>query len=121
MQHNGGGFDVALDLVGGTMLSACCELLALNGNLASMTEALGQDDFEAVFQTNASFPPVRANASSLTNDRAIWRNYREILDHLSQHFASGARAPPRKTILGGLSASLQAPMRCWKTMPCRVR
>ena len=58
MQHNGGGFDVALDLVGGNMLSACCVLLALDGNLASITEAPGQDDFEALFQKNASFQPV---------------------------------------------------------------
>src|SRR6188768_436331 len=55
MQHNGGGFDVALDLVGGNMLSACCILLALDGNLASITEAPGQDDFEVLFQKNASF------------------------------------------------------------------
>jgi NADPH2:quinone reductase len=77
MQHNGGGFDVALDLVGGNMLSACCVLLALDGNLASITEAPGQDDFAALFQKNASFQPVGANASSLTNDRAIWRKYRK--------------------------------------------
>ena len=106
LQHNGGGFDVALDLVGGNMLSACCVLLALDGNLASITAAPGQDDFEALFQKNASFQPVGANASSLTNGRAIWRKYREILDHLSQHFDSGALAPPRITILGGLSSEV---------------
>ena len=56
MQHNGGGFDVALDLVGGTMLSACCALLAMDGNLASITEAPGRDDFETLFQKNAVVP-----------------------------------------------------------------
>ena len=88
------------------MLSACCVLLALDGNLASITAAPGQDAFEALFQKNASFQPVGANASSLTNDRAIRQKYREVRDHLSQHFDSGARAPPRIIILGGLSAEV---------------
>jgi NADPH:quinone reductase-like Zn-dependent oxidoreductase len=43
---------------------------------------------------------VGANAYWLTNDRAIWRKYREILDHLSRHVDSGALAPPQITILG---------------------
>ena len=36
MQRNAGEFDVALDLVGGKMLSACCTLLAVDGNLSSI-------------------------------------------------------------------------------------
>jgi len=52
------------------------------------------------------FSPWGANASSLTNDRAIWQKYREVRDHRSQHFDSGALAPPRITILGGLSSEV---------------
>lgn len=103
MERNGGGFDIALDLVGGRMLSACCALLAVDGNLASATEAPGLDDFEILFQKNASFHSVGANAYSLTDDRTSWRKCREMLDHLSRHFDSGALAPPPIKILGGLS------------------
>jgi NADPH:quinone reductase len=106
MQRNGGEFDVALDLVGGNMLSSCCVLLAVDGNLASITEAPSQDDFEVLFQKNASFHSVGANAYSLTNDRAAWRKYREMLDHLTRHFDSGALAPPPITILGRLSSEV---------------
>jgi NADPH:quinone reductase-like Zn-dependent oxidoreductase len=102
-ERNGGGFDVALDLVGGGMLSACCALLAVDGNLASITEAPSQDDFEILFQKNASFHSVGANAYSLVDDRAAWRKYREMLEHLVQHFDSGALAPPTIHILGRLS------------------
>jgi len=52
------------------------------------------------------FSPWGANASSLTNDRAIWRKYREVRDHRSQHFDSGALAPPRIIILGGRSSEV---------------
>jgi NADPH:quinone reductase-like Zn-dependent oxidoreductase len=106
MQRNGGGFDVALDLVGGNMLSACCALLALDGNLASITEAPSQDDFEILFHKNASFHSVGANAYSLMNDRVAWRKYREMLDSLSRHFDSGALAPPPITVLGVLSSAV---------------
>jgi NADPH2:quinone reductase len=106
MKRNGGGFDVALDLVGGKMLSTCCVLLAVDGNLASITEAPSQDDFEVLFQKNASFHSVGANAYSLMNDRVAWRKYRELLDHLSRHFDSGALAPPPITILGRLSSEV---------------
>ena len=64
MQRNGGCFDAALDLVGGSMLSSCCALLAVDGNLASITEAPSQDHFEVLFQKNASFHAVGANAYS---------------------------------------------------------
>ena len=103
MKRNGGRFDVALDLVGGGMLSACCALLAVDGNLASITEAPGRDDFEILFQKNASFHSVGANAYSLTDDRAAWRKYREMLEHLSRQFDSGALAPPPIEVLGRLS------------------
>jgi NADPH:quinone reductase-like Zn-dependent oxidoreductase len=103
MRRNGGGFDGALDLVGGRMLSACCALLAVDGNLVSITEAPGQDDFEILFQKNASFHSVGANAYSLIEDRAVWRKYREMLDDLSQLFDSGALAPPPIHTLGKLS------------------
>ena len=103
VKQNGGGFDVALDLVGGEMLSACCALLAVDGHLASATEAPGREDFETLFQKNASFHAVGAHAYSLTDDRAAWRKYREMLEHLSRHFDSGALAPPPIRVLGKLS------------------
>ena len=49
MKRNGGEFDVALDLVGGRMLSACCSLLAVDGDLASTAEAPGRE-FEALIR-----------------------------------------------------------------------
>jgi len=103
MTRNDGLFDVALDLVGGAMLSACCRLLAVDGNLASITEAPGFDDFEILFQKNASFHSVGANVYSLIEDRVAWRKYREILESLSRSFDSGALAPPPIDILGSLS------------------
>jgi NADPH:quinone reductase-like Zn-dependent oxidoreductase len=102
-ERNGSGFEVALDLVGGRMLSACCALLAVDGNLASITEAPGQDDFEILFEKNASFHSVGANAYSLLADRAAWRRYREKLERLARHFDSGALAPPPIQVLGKLS------------------
>jgi NADPH:quinone reductase-like Zn-dependent oxidoreductase len=103
MKRNGGRFDIALDLVGGRMLSACCELLAVDGDLASITEAPDRDDFEMLFQKNASFHSVGANAYSLTDDRIAWRRYRGMLERLAWYFDSGALAPPPITILGRLS------------------
>lgn len=103
MRRNGGGFDVALDLVGGRMLSACCAVLSVDGNLASITEAPGREDFEILFQKNASFHSVGANAYSLTDNRASWLRYREILEKLARSFDSGGLAPPPITILGALS------------------
>ncbi len=66
---NGGYFDIALDLVGDKMLSAGCELLAIDGNLASVTEAPTQDDFETLFLRNASFHSIGANAYSFQKNR----------------------------------------------------
>jgi NADPH:quinone reductase len=103
MKAAGGPFHVALDLVGGRMLSACCALLAVDGDLASTTEAPGRDDFETLFEKNASFHAVGANAYSLSDDHAAWRAYREMLEHLSRLFDKGALPAPPITILGGLS------------------
>lgn len=103
IQRNGGGFDVALDLVGGRMLSACYTLLAIDGNLASVVEAPSHDDFEILFEKNASFHAVGAHAYSLVDDRSAWRKYREMLELLSRYFDSGALPGPPITILGSLS------------------
>jgi len=102
-RRNGGPFDIALDLVGGKMLAACCALLAVDGDLASITEAPTPDDFETLFQKNASFHSVGANAYSLTDDRSSWRKYRDMLDRLTRLFDSGALSAPPITVLGTLS------------------
>ena len=39
----------------------------------------------------------------LTPDRAAWRTYRALLDHLARQFDSGALAPPPVIVLGHLS------------------
>ena len=106
MQRNRGAFDIALDLVGGKMLSACCSLLAVDGNLASVTDPPAPADFEILFQRNASFHSIGANAYSLTRERASWRKYREILDRLARQFDSGALAPPPIDILGTFSVQV---------------
>jgi NADPH:quinone reductase len=103
LRRNGGGFDSVLDLVGGRMLPACCSLLAVDGNLASITEAPGQDDFERLFQKNASFHAIGANAYSLVDDRQVWRRYRDMLEQLAQRFDSGALAAPAVRIVGDFS------------------
>ena len=103
IERNNGYFDIALDLVGGKMLSACCELLAIDGNLASVTEAPAQEDFEMLFLKNASFHPIGANAYSLSDNREYWKNYQHILNHISELFNSKAINKPPITILGSLS------------------
>jgi len=103
LRLNRDGFDVALDLVGGRILSSCCALLNLDGNLASITEAPSIDDFEILFQKNASFHSIGANAYSLIDDRAVWKKYQKMLDHLSYHFDSGVFMPPSINVLGRLS------------------
>ena len=106
IRRNGGPFAIALDLVGGRMLRACGQLLAIDGELASITEAPSQEDFEILFQKNGSFHSIGANAYSLTDDRDSWRKYRDMLDRLSQLFDSGAIAPPPITVLGPLSVEV---------------
>jgi hypothetical protein len=49
---------------------------------------------------------IGANAYSLTDDRATWRKYREMLDRLSRHFDTGALAAPPITTLGELSVEV---------------
>ncbi|MFA6984752.1 MAG: NADP-dependent oxidoreductase [Arenimonas sp.] len=106
MKRNRRGFDIALDLVGGEMLSACCALLAVDGNLASITEAPGQVDFDILFGKNASFHSIGANAYALTDDRKAWLKCRQMLDHLAWCFDHGVIAAPQITILGGLSTDV---------------
>ncbi len=101
--RNGGPFDVALDLVGNAMLPACCALLAVDGDLASIVDAPGKDDFDVLFEKNGSFHAVGAHAYSLSGDRRAWRKYRDMLDTLTRAFASGALAAPPITIVGDLS------------------
>jgi len=103
MMRNRGAFDIALDLVGGKMLSACCGLLAVDGNLASITEAPDVSDFDILFRKNASFHAVGANAYSLENDPVAWRRYREILYSLSRHFDDRMVSPPHVHVIGSLS------------------
>jgi NADPH:quinone reductase-like Zn-dependent oxidoreductase len=103
IERNGGYFDIALDLVGGKMLSACCELLAIDGNLASVTDPPDKNDFETLFQKNASFHSIGANAYSLSNNREFWKIYRHILNDISELFDSNEIIKPPITILGSLS------------------
>ena len=106
MERNGGAYDITVDLVGGAMLSACCALLAVDGNLASVTDAPDRDDFEILFGKNASFHSIGANAYSLTDDRESWRKYRSMLDRWSRLFDSGALKRPHINVLGNLSAQV---------------
>ncbi|MBI3714574.1 MAG: NADP-dependent oxidoreductase [Betaproteobacteria bacterium] len=103
LARNGGGFDAVIDLVGGAMLPACCRLLARDGNLASVIDAPDQDDFELLFENNASFHAVGAHAYSLSAERGDWLRYRELLDQLARQFDGKALRPPPITIVGPLS------------------
>lgn len=103
IERNGGYFDITLDLVGGRMLSACCDLTAIDGDLASVTDPPLKDDFETLFQRNASFHSIGANAYSLSRNQDDWKAYRHILDHISMLFDTGAISKPPVTILGSLS------------------
>jgi len=101
--RNGGQFECVLDLVGGALLSAGCSLLAVDGNLVSITEAPCKDDFELLFQKNASFHSVGANAYSLTGDRASWRKYQRLLGRLATSFDSGVLRAPQVFNVGTFS------------------
>jgi len=103
LERNGGPFDCTLDLVGGPMLSACCRLLAIDGQLASITEVPTKEDFEFLFQRNAGFHPIGANAYSLTEDRNRWRLYQTMLAEFSRLFDSAALPAPHVTSVGTLS------------------
>lgn len=100
---NGGNFDTALDLVGGKMLSACCELVGTDGHVASVTEGPGPDDVERLFASNASFHAIGANAYSLVDERRAWLRYRAMLHFLADHFDRGALGLPHVAVVGGFS------------------
>jgi NADPH:quinone reductase len=106
LRRNGGEFDVALDLVGGRMLSACCDLLAVDGILASCTEGAGPADVETLFRKNALFHAVGAHAYSLSNDRTMWRRYRDMLDGFATLYDKGDTAPPAVRHLGPLCSDV---------------
>jgi NADPH:quinone reductase-like Zn-dependent oxidoreductase len=103
LARNSGPFDCVVDLVGGAMLSACCRLVGVDGDIASVTEAPTPADFDILFDRNASFHPVGANAYSLSPDRAWWTRYRDMLDELARRFDRGDLRPPPVTLLGPLS------------------
>jgi NADPH:quinone reductase-like Zn-dependent oxidoreductase len=103
IEVNGEYFDVALDLVGGKMLSACCELLAIDAQLISVVEVPGKEDFEILFQKNASCHPIGANAYSLSTNPGHWKTYKYILNYISGLFDSNVLIKPPITILGSLS------------------
>jgi NADPH2:quinone reductase len=103
LERNGAPFDCVIDLVGGSMLSACCKLLGVDGRLASVTEAPSALDFDFLFQRNATFAAVGANAYSLQCDRAGWRNYQLMLTRIAALFDCGALRPPKVTNVGLLS------------------
>lgn len=106
IDRNNGCFDCIIDLVGGKMLSACCELLAIDGNLASVVDAPGQNDFETLFRKNASFHSIGANAYSLTDNKAKWKSYQRMLSHLAELFDNGTLRKPHVTVLGSLSVDI---------------
>lgn len=103
LRRNGGHFDGVLDFVGGRMLSACCRLVAIDGNLASITEAPSVSDAEYLFRCNGSFHAIGANAYSLTGDRSQWRRYQTMLNAFSELFDGGALPAPPVTSVGSLS------------------
>lgn len=103
LERNGDYFDIVIDLVGGKMLSDCCELLAIDGNLASVTEAPNQRDFDTLFLKNASFHSIGANAYSLSDNQGYWKTYRHVLNRISELFDNNALSKPPITVLGPLS------------------
>lgn len=103
IEINGGLFDITLDFVGGKMLSACCELVAVDGNFASVTDPPCTEDFEILFQKNGSFHSIGANAYSLSKDKEYWKIYQRILHRISALFDSKAIRKPPITIIGSLS------------------
>jgi NADPH:quinone reductase-like Zn-dependent oxidoreductase len=87
---NGGHFDIVIDMVGGKMLSACCELLVIDGNLASVTEVPVWMILNYYSKRMASFHPIGANAYSLSDNQEYWKINQHILNHLSELFDSHA-------------------------------
>lgn len=103
IEKNNGCFDGVIDLVGGKMISACCELITVDGNMASVTEAPNQLDFDKLFDKNTSFHPIGANAYSISKNKVHWKKYQEILNHISIFFNNNPKRKPQITILGSLS------------------
>lgn len=108
MAANAGPFDAVIDLAGGASLSAACRALAVGGHLASATEAPSRDDFEALFERNASFHAIGAHADSLASDRRQWLRYRDRLDRLAQGLDAGSLRLPRIVNVGPLSVDTVA-------------
>jgi NADPH2:quinone reductase len=106
--RNGTRFDVVLDLVGGRMLPACCSLLGIDGDLASVVDGPDEKDFDALFDRIASFHLVGANAYSLSEDRHCWRKYRDLLHEFTAGFEGGTLTPPRIQVVGALSSTTVA-------------
>jgi NADPH:quinone reductase-like Zn-dependent oxidoreductase len=104
LERNGGNFDIAIDLVGGKMLAACCELLCVDGNLASVTESPTPGDFDILFHKNASFHSVGANAYSLAN-KTQWKIYQQVLNHLSKLIDKNLVTLPPVNIVGEFSVT----------------
>ena len=102
---NGGPYDVVIDLVGGSALSQVCSTLAVGGHLASATEAPSHDDFETLFDRNASFHAIGAHADSLSSDRRQWIRYRHRLDQISKGIDAGSLRMPRVFDVGRLSVA----------------
>lgn len=103
LERNGGYFDITLDLVGGKMLTACCDLLAVDGNFASVTDPPSKEDFETLFQKNASFHSIGANAYSLPGNESYWEKYKLMLNYFSVLYDTDALPYPPITIVGQLS------------------
>ncbi len=106
--RNDGWFDGVLDLVGGPLSHVCCNLVAVDGVLASAVDAPRRADFETLFERNAAFHAVGAHAYSLTEDRALWRRYRSILAMLGTLFEQGRLRPPPVSEVGPLAAETVA-------------
>lgn len=103
LARNGGPFDVAVDLVGPKMLSACCRLIGMDGHVASATQAPTSDDVEWLFRRNGTFQAVGANAYMLTEDRGQWLRYGEMLQRFARRFDDGELRAPRVEVAGPLT------------------
>lgn len=103
LKINKGDFDIVMDFVGGKMLSNGCKLIAIDGNIASITEAPTQCDFELLFNKNVSFHSIGANAYSLTGNPVHWVKYKRILNTITKLFDGNVIAAPKISIVGDFS------------------
>jgi hypothetical protein len=74
-----------------------------DGQLISVVDVPGKEDFEILFQKNASFHPIGANAYSLSTNPGHWKTYKYILNYISGLFDSNVLIKPPITVLGSLS------------------